>query len=221
MSLGNWLQGLIGNKTVAVEDIPPSPQVAPPPVTTPAAAVVTKDRFSDCLPWVLAREGGFVNNPADTGGATNKGITLKTAQAALGASFSLADLQKITNDQAGDIYRKNYWATTRCDDLPVGVDLSTFDMSVMSGPSAGAKMLQRAAKVTADGAVGPMTIKACAANPSALIDEIASQRVTFYRSIVAGRAANAEFLSGWLNRVEMTRKQSQDMLRAGSSNASV
>ena len=30
------------------------------------------------LPFILKWEGGFVNDPADAGGATNKGVTIAT-----------------------------------------------------------------------------------------------------------------------------------------------
>lgn len=34
-------------------------------------------RFDQCLKFVLEREGGYVNHPADRGGPTNKGIVQK------------------------------------------------------------------------------------------------------------------------------------------------
>ena len=36
------------------------------------------DSFSICVAFTLNSEGGYVNNPADPGGATNLGITLTT-----------------------------------------------------------------------------------------------------------------------------------------------
>jgi lysozyme family protein len=36
------------------------------------------DRFDICLAFTLKTEGGYVDNPADPGGATNMGITLAT-----------------------------------------------------------------------------------------------------------------------------------------------
>jgi hypothetical protein len=36
------------------------------------------DRFDACLAFTLREEGGYVDDPADPGGATNMGITLAT-----------------------------------------------------------------------------------------------------------------------------------------------
>jgi lysozyme family protein len=183
--------------------------------STTQATLVKRDYFSDCLTFVLAREGGFVDNKNDPGGATCRGITLATARAAFGADYTVAELKAITPTQAGAIYRPNYWDAASCGSLPPGVALTTFDIAVMSGPAAAKKMLQGAAGVTADGAVGPLTIAACAKNPKALVDALATARIAFYRDIVAGRSASAVFLTGWLNRVELTRRKSQDMTLSG------
>jgi orotidine-5'-phosphate decarboxylase len=46
------------------------------------------------------------------------------------------------------------------EDLPAGLDLVAFDAAVNSGPARGAKWLQMALGVAADGKVGPMTVAA-------------------------------------------------------------
>ncbi len=183
--------------------------------STTQTMLVKRDYFADCLTFVLAREGGFVDNPSDPGGATNRGITLATARAAFGADYTVAELRAITPTQAGSIYRQNYWDAAVCGALPPGVALTVFDMAVMSGPASAKKMLQAAAGVTADGVVGPMTIAACAKNPKGLVDALATARAAYYRAIVAGRPASSVFLTGWLNRVELTRRKSQDMTLSG------
>ncbi len=37
--------------------------------------------FADSLPFILRWEGGYVNHPADPGGATNRGVTQKVYDA--------------------------------------------------------------------------------------------------------------------------------------------
>jgi lysozyme family protein len=77
--------------------------------------------FDVFLPLLLKFEGGFVNDPADPGGATNKGITLQTfrgcAQNLLGLEPTLDNLKSLTDAQAGAIYRDLYWNKTRGDDI--------------------------------------------------------------------------------------------------------
>jgi lysozyme family protein len=159
------------------------------------------DRFILCLPWIMQSEGGYVENPADPGGATNMGITLGTLAAWRGHPCTRDDVRALTRDEAAAIYRARYWT----DGLAPGVDLSVFDASVMSGKSQGVKFLQAAAGVDADGACGPHTLAACAALlPLDLIDRIADERAAFYRNIVGMRPASGVFLDGWLSRVERT-----------------
>lgn len=68
--------------------------------------------FSQFLPIVLRNEGGWVDNPKDPGGATNKGVTFqtfKTYAGLLGVAPTIDNLRKLTDDQAGKIYKVEYW----------------------------------------------------------------------------------------------------------------
>ena len=49
-------------------------------------------------PFILRWEGGFVNDPNDSGGATNKGVTIATFRKYKGESASVADLKAITDE---------------------------------------------------------------------------------------------------------------------------
>ncbi|OCG94277.1 N-acetylmuramidase, partial [Xanthomonas euvesicatoria] len=77
--------------------------------------------FNAFFPTLLKHEGGFVNDPVDPGGATNKGITLSTfkacAQNLLGIEPSLANLRALTDAQAGVIYKAQYWDRLRADQI--------------------------------------------------------------------------------------------------------
>src|SRR5579864_2106367 len=72
-----------------------------------------KARFEKISKIVLLNEGGFVDDPNDSGGATNKGIAWATWQAYakedIGVEPTLANLKSLTNDQAKVIYLKRYW----------------------------------------------------------------------------------------------------------------
>ena len=44
-------------------------------------------------PFILSWEGGYVNDPADKGGATNKGVTIGTFRSVFGKEKTIKDLK--------------------------------------------------------------------------------------------------------------------------------
>jgi len=174
---------------------------------------MTAASYPAALAWILAREGGFVNNPNDAGGATNEGITQATLAAYRGCEVTAGDVAGVTDDEVAAIYRANYWDAIHGDDLPTGVDLSVMDCAVMSGPKRAIQWLQYAVCAAPDGAIGPHTMAAIAhANPETVVVSIASLRAAFYRQIVQFRQENAEFLQGWLARATLTKTKSLTMI---------
>ena len=67
------------------------------------------DAFAACLAFTLKYEGGFVDHPADPGGATNLGVTRATLARWRRSPVSTADVKALTRDEAGEIYRRFYW----------------------------------------------------------------------------------------------------------------
>lgn len=112
--------------------------------------------IDQALVHLLGNEGGFVDHPDDPGGATNYGITQKTAR----ANGYLGDMRNFTLAQAIEIYRKSYWNPIKADQLPDALRFHVFDAAVNSGPTQAVKWLQQAAGVAQDGIVGPATIAA-------------------------------------------------------------
>ncbi|UFN47926.1 hypothetical protein LPC08_18180 [Roseomonas sp. OT10] len=173
-----------------------------------------EERFDRCLEVVLAKEGGFVDDPRDPGGATNMGITLATLRAFREAEVSAQDVRDLTRSEAREIYRARYWTPMRCADLPAGVDLTVFDFGVNAGPSRAVRLLQRAVGVTADGSVGPITLAAARALPPAgLVDSLAEARLAYYR----GLDGYAAFGRGWTARVEAVRRAGREMARKSAT----
>jgi lysozyme family protein len=169
---------------------------------------MTADRFATCLAFVLAREGGFSNNPNDSGGATMKGVTQRVYDAyRQRKGLALRTVALIEDAELQDIYRTGYWTPTCCDQLPAGVDLCVFDLAVNAGDDRSERILQQALGVTVDGQVGPKTIAAArAADPRALANRLLDLRATFYRQLCIAEPKDAVFLDGWLNRVALLRK---------------
>jgi lysozyme family protein len=161
------------------------------------------DNFDTCLAFTLREEGGYVDDPADPGGATNMGITLATYRewsndAALGPT----QVQNMTKRTARAIYRSLYWNPLRADALPTGVDLSVFDMGVNAGIWGSARLLQRALGFIGeevDGCIGPETLLAAAkSNPRSLVNDLADRQAAYYRSL----ADFPTFGTGWLSRTK-------------------
>ncbi len=119
---------------------------------------MTSQNYGKCLDHVFKFEGGYVDHPRDPGGATNMGITIGTLSAHLGRPATKQEVRDLSRDTAAMIYKRKYWNVVRGDDLPDGMDLVAFDGGVNSGPSRGARWLQRGLGVTADGKIGPQTI---------------------------------------------------------------
>lgn len=153
---------------------------------------------------VLKHEGGYVNHPKDPGGETNKGITKAVYDDyRKSKGLSTRSVKHLEQHELEDIYRARYWNLVKGDKLPVGVSYAVFDGAVNSGVSQSAKWLQRALGVKADGIIGPATIAAINAYPSAskLIDGILDQRMKFLRALKTWPT----FGRGWTRRVDSVR----------------
>src|SRR5437868_13590654 len=75
------------------------------------------DTFDTCLAFTLREEGGYVDDPADPGGATNMGITLATYQEWSDPNLAEIQVNDLTLRTARAIYRSLYWSPLRADAL--------------------------------------------------------------------------------------------------------
>ena len=164
-------------------------------------------RFRAALPVILSFEGGLADNPSDRGGRTYKGITSATWKAWLTSmDRPLRDVATATDEEIGQIYKRNYWDAVRGDQLPAPLDLVLFDSAVNHGPRTPIKWLQRALGVTADGSIGPQTLQALTGkNPVSIANAVLDQRSSFYDYIVSQNASQGQFLPGWRRRIATLR----------------
>ena len=159
-------------------------------------------RAEQIIPLILHHEGGFVNNPKDPGGPTNKGITIATFRRYVKKDGTVADLKALTTAQATIVYKRQYWDAVSADLLPFGVDYSVADFAVNSGPGRAIKMLQRVVGVVEDGRLGPATLAAVRAMPpSQTIQELNASRLVFMKTIRGGSLWKT-FGRGWQRRVD-------------------
>lgn len=168
-------------------------------------------RFTEALAFVLAREGGYVNDPADPGGPTNHGVTQKVYDAYRAERGQpTQSVRAITPDEVAHLYDTRYWDPVRGDellDLDGNLALQVFDTAVNAGVSRAIKLLQRALHIEEDGQFGPDTLRAVrVADIQTLRDKYLAEREIFYRSLVAQKPQLGKFLPGWLKRAEMARQ---------------
>tara|TARA_S200002703_G_scaffold157992_2_gene167231 strand:- start:5846 stop:6373 length:528 start_codon:yes stop_codon:yes gene_type:complete len=170
-----------------------------------------KTRFETCLPHVFKKEGGFVDHPKDPGGATNKGITLRTYRRHFGRNKTVEQLKKIAPSDVQLIYRQGYWNTANCEGMPRGVDLCLFDMAVNAGPTRAQKQLQSVLHVKQDGKNGPVT-RAAAHRRDLVqtVNDFAEVRLAYYNSLKHKDA----FIKGWTARVEYIHGEAIKMINS-------
>lgn len=164
---------------------------------------------------LIEREGDYVADPADAGGATRWGIT-ETVARAYGYIGDMRGLPKVT---AEAIYLDRYWLGPKFDavgaiDAPIAEKL--LDAGVNLGPGTATRWLQRALNVlndgaarfpdiAVDGAVGPMTLQALRSFVAArgsvgrevLLNMIRAQQSVAYIELAERRPANERFEYGW------------------------
>lgn len=129
--------------------------------------------FDEALRMVLAAEGGYSNNPADRGGATNLGISSRAHPG--------VDVRSLTPEKAAHIYKTQYWDAIGADRLPRETALVAFDAAVNHGPQVARSLLQRTG-----------------GDPQAMIQA----RRQLYGDIVHRDPSQQVFAQGWENRLK-------------------
>ena len=171
---------------------------------------------------IVRREGGYVNDPDDPGGATNYGVTIHTMRR-LGMDLTgdgkvdVPDVRALSPDKAAEIYVRHYFQEPKLNLLPEPLQASVFDMQVNCGANA-VRILQRLTcrfgfPLKDDGVIGPMTARAVAAAmeaaPEHLVDAYGIARRNYYYRIGDLRPASRKYArardggkGGWIIRAE-------------------
>lgn len=172
---------------------------------------------------ILAREGGYVNDPDDPGGATNHGVTVHTMRR-LGLDLTGdgvvddQDVRVLTPDRALQIFIEHYFERPNLNQLPAALQPSVFDMYVNAGGNA-VKILQRLLiqmriVVAVGGVLGPKTIaatsQAMAAAANHFVDAYGIARRNYYYGLADSRSASRKYArkrdggkGGWITRAEV------------------
>ncbi|MCV2880857.1 holin-associated N-acetylmuramidase [Actibacterium sp. XHP0104] len=176
----------------------------------------------DIAKQIVAREGGYVNDPDDPGGPTKYGVTLATLRR-LGLDITgngrvdTHDLRRLTRDKAAEIFVQHYFHRPGLDALPEMLQPPVFDMYVNAGANA-VRVLQRLLNdmgqgLVVDGVIGPRTAaaahSAAEAAPGHLVDAYGIARRNYYYALGDQRPASRKYAKrrdggkgGWITRAE-------------------
>lgn len=144
------------------------------------------DLFLKCLKQVLKWEGGYVKDPDDKGGATNKGITQSTYNRwLLAQGKARKDVKFISDNEVKEIYYKNYWLVSGCNKMTSKFAALCFDTAVNMGVGRVQEFLKVAQYKYPE-------------------KFIAARRAKYYEFSKYGN--QKKFLNGWLNRLNDLEK---------------
>jgi len=203
----------------------------PPPVSTLASApdnqrpVLRHDKEGcrmdikqQIIGAILGHDGGYVNNPNDSGGETNWGITKAVAR----QYGYKGGMKQMSRRVAIDIYDELYWQPLLLDEISRhsnSLAYVLFDIGVNAGTGRAGRYLQRCLNVlnnrgrywpdlTADGEIGGKTMAAFrsfyglrgAEGITRLIAMIKALQMAHYITLAERREKDEEFVYGWAGR---------------------
>lgn len=176
---------------------------------------MVSETFDMAIQTVLRHEGGFVDDPSDSGGATNYGVSLRFLRS-LGVNLGDFDddgdidgddVKVMTQADAIRIYRREFWDRYRYELLHPVIAIKVFDLGVNMGPTNAHRRLQWGLHacghrhVVVDGILGPQTRGAVDhAHTSNLLCAVRAEAGFWYRDLAREKSGMAKYLKGWLNR---------------------
>lgn len=179
-------------------------------------------RVADIIKEIIRTEGKWSDDPADAGGATMYGVSLRYARSK-GLMFDLDDdgdvdaddIRLISKERAFDTFYSEFYLEPRICDLPDLLEAQMTDYAVNSGPGQAVQSLQRVVTTlgfptAVDGGLGPRTLAsvnaACARHGVETVNnELVKARIAFLHSIVARKPSQKRFIGGWVRRAESFR----------------
>lgn len=149
--------------------------------------------FLAALKFTLASEGGYVNDANDRGGETNHGISA--------AQYPDLDIKSLSQNDTIQIYYQDYWQANRCNEWPAPLACALFDTAVLMGADDAIPYMQQALGVSADGLIGPQTLRAAnACIEQTTVEAFLSYRAKHHVNDCINNRNQYKYIRGWLLR---------------------
>ena len=151
--------------------------------------------FNEIIDQVIEHEGGYVNDPHDTGGETNYGIAKRW--------YPEVDIKNLNVDDAVNIYYNDYWKPSKAEHLPKEIRGTYFDMCVNMGQKRAVIVLQEtinsigSTRIAEDGLIGKVTIEH---SHKVSKRRLQAFRCLFYGELVNQKPDQKRFYYGWFKR---------------------
>lgn len=176
--------------------------------------------IKDVIDHIIDIEGGYVDDPDDSGGETNWGITEPVAR----EYGYKGQMKNLSREMAFDIYKALYWEDPRYDDVAIvseKVARKLFDIGVNAGVHRASVSFQRVLNVfnnrgtyypdlVVDGKIGPKTLDTFSAffarrgnhGLEVFHESLTCLQGAFYIGLAEAREKDEKFVYGWIsNRV--------------------
>ncbi len=142
-----------------------------------------KQNFKNSMNIVFKHEGGFSDDPNDSGGRTNMGITQRTYNDYCKRhGLKEKDVKNITKEEAINVYYNDYWRASGADKIDNYAEaLILFDTAVLHGVGK-AKQFYKASNGN--------------------FEKMLQLRKKYYLNRVKENPSQKKYLNGWNNRVD-------------------
>lgn len=173
----------VGFDTFEYKETPKAGNIKPAKMTGTSVNDKYFDKMSE---YILSQEGGYVNDPTDRGGETNKGITKATYDDyRRRKGLPVRNVREITAQEIKDIHYEFFTAcgADKIDNPQMA--LMVFDVAIGSGVPRAKKMFKQS---------------------GGDINKFEQLRREFYNNIVKNDSSQKRFIKGWNNRVNHTRE---------------
>jgi lysozyme family protein len=158
--------------------------------------------IENAIPFILEKEGGYVNNKNDKGGKTKYGISEH--------QYPNLDIENLTQQDAINIIEEDYWNPNFLDKiLSQSIANQCLSLIINMNPVVAIKIIQvainennrRLIDLKIDGIMGIQTINTINSSNSYLIDNIKIQACIHYLELVDIDNTKITFLRGWIRRI--------------------